>query len=199
MWNSKTKLGGYLMQNPAHSLGSPRHWSSSVVSNPSSLIRWPFSPHAQKARLARIRISKSSSANAFIQSKRKGLLNDLLELTVRRSPDSWRLSLKTQSLLQNLGQRLGVSRSRADLSSSAWHAGLLLMSDAFKKAAVNQWANQRVSGWDCWRPPWWLPNACLLPPFIETCSTDNGLHHCHRRGAQNMNILCLTFGLCGHC
>ncbi|TWW61883.1 Potassium voltage-gated channel subfamily D member 3, partial [Takifugu flavidus] len=35
----------------------------------------------KKARLARIRISKSSSANAFIQSKRKGLLNDLLELT----------------------------------------------------------------------------------------------------------------------
>nr|XP_046239152.1 potassium voltage-gated channel subfamily D member 3-like isoform X2 [Scatophagus argus] len=35
----------------------------------------------KKARLARIRISKSSSANAFIQSKRNGLLNELLELT----------------------------------------------------------------------------------------------------------------------
>lgn len=45
------------------------------------------SSHAQKARLARIRISKSSSANAFIQSKRNGLLTELLELTVRTTPD----------------------------------------------------------------------------------------------------------------
>ncbi|KAM9362006.1 A-type voltage-gated potassium channel KCND3-like [Symphorus nematophorus] len=35
----------------------------------------------KKARLARIRISKSGSANAFLQSKRNGLLNELLELT----------------------------------------------------------------------------------------------------------------------
>lgn len=47
-----------------------------------------FSSHfTQKARLARIRISKSSSANAFIQSKRNGLLNELLELTVRETSD----------------------------------------------------------------------------------------------------------------
>uniref|UniRef100_A0A3Q3BVD8 Potassium voltage-gated channel subfamily D member 3 n=1 Tax=Haplochromis burtoni TaxID=8153 RepID=A0A3Q3BVD8_HAPBU len=36
-----------------------------------------------KARLARIRIAKSGSANAFLQSKRNGLLNELLELTIR--------------------------------------------------------------------------------------------------------------------
>ncbi|CAF96481.1 unnamed protein product, partial [Tetraodon nigroviridis] len=41
----------------------------------------------KKARLARIRISKSSSANAFIQSKRRGLLNDLLELTAHEFVD----------------------------------------------------------------------------------------------------------------
>ncbi|XP_056294295.1 potassium voltage-gated channel subfamily D member 3 isoform X2 [Pseudoliparis swirei] len=35
----------------------------------------------KKARLARIRISKSSNANAFLHSKRNGLLNELLELT----------------------------------------------------------------------------------------------------------------------
>ncbi|XP_034549936.1 potassium voltage-gated channel subfamily D member 3-like [Notolabrus celidotus] len=35
----------------------------------------------KKARLARIRISKSGSANAFMQSKRNGMLNELLELT----------------------------------------------------------------------------------------------------------------------
>ncbi|KAL6112261.1 kcnd3 [Pungitius sinensis] len=35
----------------------------------------------KKARLARIRISKSGSANAFLHSKRHGLLNELLELT----------------------------------------------------------------------------------------------------------------------
>uniref|UniRef100_A0A3Q3CML6 Potassium voltage-gated channel subfamily D member 3 n=1 Tax=Haplochromis burtoni TaxID=8153 RepID=A0A3Q3CML6_HAPBU len=39
------------------------------------------SSHTQKARLARIRIAKSGSANAFLQSKRNGLLNELLELT----------------------------------------------------------------------------------------------------------------------
>nr|XP_046239151.1 potassium voltage-gated channel subfamily D member 3-like isoform X1 [Scatophagus argus] len=41
----------------------------------------------KKARLARIRISKSSSANAFIQSKRNGLLNELLELTAHEFVD----------------------------------------------------------------------------------------------------------------
>ncbi|XP_013860205.1 potassium voltage-gated channel subfamily D member 3 [Austrofundulus limnaeus] len=35
----------------------------------------------KKARLARIRIAKSSSANAFLQGKRNGLINELLELT----------------------------------------------------------------------------------------------------------------------
>ncbi|KAM4588495.1 A-type voltage-gated potassium channel KCND3-like isoform 2-T2 [Odontesthes bonariensis] len=35
----------------------------------------------KKARLSRIRIAKSGSANAFILSKRNGLLNELLELT----------------------------------------------------------------------------------------------------------------------
>uniref|UniRef100_A0A668SU31 BTB domain-containing protein n=1 Tax=Oreochromis aureus TaxID=47969 RepID=A0A668SU31_OREAU len=34
----------------------------------------------QKARLTRIRIAKSGSANAFLQSKRNGLLNELLDL-----------------------------------------------------------------------------------------------------------------------
>lgn len=43
-----------------------------------------FSSHSQKARLARIRIAKSSSANAFLQGKRNGLINELLELTVRK-------------------------------------------------------------------------------------------------------------------
>ncbi|XP_061543167.1 potassium voltage-gated channel subfamily D member 3-like isoform X1 [Phycodurus eques] len=35
----------------------------------------------KKARLARIRLAKSGSANAFLLSKRNGLLNELLELT----------------------------------------------------------------------------------------------------------------------
>ncbi|XP_037535378.1 potassium voltage-gated channel subfamily D member 3-like [Nematolebias whitei] len=35
----------------------------------------------KKARLTRIRIAKSSSANAFLQGKRNGLINELLELT----------------------------------------------------------------------------------------------------------------------
>lgn len=51
---------------------------------------YPSSSHIQKARLARIRISKSNSANAFMQSKRKGLLNELLELTVRKTSEPLR-------------------------------------------------------------------------------------------------------------
>lgn len=37
----------------------------------------------QKARLARIRISKAGSSNAFLHSKRNGLFNEALEFTVR--------------------------------------------------------------------------------------------------------------------
>lgn len=37
----------------------------------------------QKARLARIRISKTGSSNAFLHSKRNGLFNEALEFTVR--------------------------------------------------------------------------------------------------------------------
>lgn len=54
---------------------------------PSDALTSSFCSHAQKARLTRIRIAKSGSTNAFLQSKRNGLLNELLELTVRRTPD----------------------------------------------------------------------------------------------------------------
>ncbi|XP_041639361.1 potassium voltage-gated channel subfamily D member 3-like [Cheilinus undulatus] len=52
----------------------------------------------KKARLARIRISKSGSANAFIQSKRNGLLNELLELTAKEE-DEHKLT-KSTSLIE---------------------------------------------------------------------------------------------------
>ncbi len=58
------------------------------------------SSHTQKARLARIRISKSGSANAFIHSKRNGLLNELLELPVRKTFDA----LKTKNHRQHCGR-----------------------------------------------------------------------------------------------
>ncbi|CAB1418712.1 unnamed protein product [Pleuronectes platessa] len=57
------------------------------------------SSHAQKARLARIRVAKSSSANAFIQSKRNGLINELLELT-GTDEDEQKLA-KSMSLLES--------------------------------------------------------------------------------------------------
>ncbi|XP_044075724.1 potassium voltage-gated channel subfamily D member 3-like isoform X2 [Siniperca chuatsi] len=41
----------------------------------------------KKARLARIRISKSGSTNTFLQCKHNGLLNDLLELTAHEFVD----------------------------------------------------------------------------------------------------------------
>lgn len=37
---------------------------------------------SQKARLARIRVAKTGSSNAYLHSKRNGLLNEALELTV---------------------------------------------------------------------------------------------------------------------
>ncbi|XP_008319323.1 potassium voltage-gated channel subfamily D member 3-like isoform X2 [Cynoglossus semilaevis] len=53
----------------------------------------------KKARLARIRIAKSNSANAFIQTKRNGLLNELLELTGTEE-DEQKLT-KSTSLLES--------------------------------------------------------------------------------------------------
>ncbi|XP_042354135.1 potassium voltage-gated channel subfamily D member 3-like [Plectropomus leopardus] len=53
----------------------------------------------KKARLARIRISKSGSANAFLQSKHNGLLNELLELTDTEE-DEQKLN-KSTSLLES--------------------------------------------------------------------------------------------------
>ncbi|XP_056130257.1 potassium voltage-gated channel subfamily D member 3-like [Lampris incognitus] len=53
----------------------------------------------KKARLARIRITKTGSSNAFLQSKRNGLLNDLLELTGTEE-DGQKLS-KSTSLLES--------------------------------------------------------------------------------------------------
>ncbi|XP_035005041.1 potassium voltage-gated channel subfamily D member 3 [Hippoglossus stenolepis] len=53
----------------------------------------------KKSRLARIRIAKSSSANAFIQSKRNGLINELLELT-GTDEDEQKLA-KSMSLLES--------------------------------------------------------------------------------------------------
>uniref|UniRef100_A0A672H6T5 Potassium voltage-gated channel subfamily D member 3 n=1 Tax=Salarias fasciatus TaxID=181472 RepID=A0A672H6T5_SALFA len=53
----------------------------------------------KKARLARIRIAKSGSANAFLQSKRNGLLNELLELTGTEE-DEQKLT-KSTSLLES--------------------------------------------------------------------------------------------------
>ncbi|XP_005740146.1 potassium voltage-gated channel subfamily D member 3-like [Pundamilia nyererei] len=56
--------------------------------------------NGKKARLARIRIAKSGSANAFLQSKRNGLLNELLELTGREG-DEQKLTQKSISLLES--------------------------------------------------------------------------------------------------
>ncbi|XP_029989799.1 potassium voltage-gated channel subfamily D member 3-like [Sphaeramia orbicularis] len=53
----------------------------------------------KKARLARIRIAKSGSANAFLQSKRNGLINELLELTGTEE-DEQKL-IKSTSLLES--------------------------------------------------------------------------------------------------
>uniref|UniRef100_A0A3Q4ATJ6 BTB domain-containing protein n=1 Tax=Mola mola TaxID=94237 RepID=A0A3Q4ATJ6_MOLML len=53
----------------------------------------------KKARLARIRISKSSGTNAFIQSKRNGPLNELLELTDKEE-DEQKL-MRSISLLES--------------------------------------------------------------------------------------------------
>ncbi|CAL8276567.1 unnamed protein product [Boreogadus saida] len=53
----------------------------------------------QKARLARIRISKTGSSSGFLHSKRNGLFNDPLELT-GSIEDEQQLS-KSTSLLES--------------------------------------------------------------------------------------------------
>ncbi|XP_029907966.1 potassium voltage-gated channel subfamily D member 3-like [Myripristis murdjan] len=53
----------------------------------------------KKARLSRIRIAKAGSSNAFLQSKRNGLLNELLELTGTEE-DEQKLT-KNTSLLES--------------------------------------------------------------------------------------------------
>ncbi|XP_038579100.1 potassium voltage-gated channel subfamily D member 3 isoform X2 [Micropterus salmoides] len=58
----------------------------------------------QKARLARIRISKTGSSNAFLHSKRNGLFNDALEFT-SSTEEEQRLS-KSTSLLESQHQHL---------------------------------------------------------------------------------------------
>ncbi|KAL7843363.1 hypothetical protein AOLI_G00248750, partial [Acnodon oligacanthus] len=52
-----------------------------------------------KARLARIRIAKKGSSNAYLQSKRNGLLNELLDLT--GSEEEEQHMNKTSSLLES--------------------------------------------------------------------------------------------------
>ncbi|KAL2090777.1 hypothetical protein ACEWY4_013040 [Coilia grayii] len=53
----------------------------------------------QKARLARIRIAKKESSSAYLQSKRNGLLNELLDLTA--SEEEQQHLNKTTSLLES--------------------------------------------------------------------------------------------------
>ncbi|XP_053171000.1 potassium voltage-gated channel subfamily D member 3-like [Scomber japonicus] len=53
----------------------------------------------KKARLARIKIAKSGNANAFLQSKHNGLLNELLELTGTEE-DEQKMT-KTTSLIES--------------------------------------------------------------------------------------------------
>ncbi|KAJ8410405.1 hypothetical protein AAFF_G00203860 [Aldrovandia affinis] len=55
----------------------------------------------QKARLARIRISKTTTSNAFLHSKRNGLLNEALELT--QSP--YKSSISKQGSIEEEQQR----------------------------------------------------------------------------------------------
>ncbi|XP_061114762.1 potassium voltage-gated channel subfamily D member 3 [Conger conger] len=68
----------------------------------------------QKARLARIRISKAGSSNAFLHSKRNGLLNEGLELT--HSP--YKLSLSKQGSIEEEQQR---SKTTSLLESQHHH------------------------------------------------------------------------------
>jgi len=55
----------------------------------------------QKARLAKMRLAKPSSASSFLQGKRNGLFNDPLELTVRPQSQS-ALSPSTLSQTRNV-------------------------------------------------------------------------------------------------
>ncbi|KAM3872602.1 LOW QUALITY PROTEIN: A-type voltage-gated potassium channel KCND3 [Diretmus argenteus] len=68
----------------------------------------------QKARLARIRISKTGSSNAFLHSKRNGLFNEALELT--QIP--YKMNLSDQS---SIGEEQQLSKSTSLLESQHHH------------------------------------------------------------------------------
>ncbi|XP_061642084.1 potassium voltage-gated channel subfamily D member 3-like isoform X3 [Phyllopteryx taeniolatus] len=70
----------------------------------------------KKARLARVRLAKSGSANAFLLSKRNGLLNELLELTAHEFVDE---QLYEQNYLEAVMQRFPSRRASVSSRDAA--------------------------------------------------------------------------------
>uniref|UniRef100_A0A672Z637 Potassium voltage-gated channel, Shal-related subfamily, member 3 n=1 Tax=Sphaeramia orbicularis TaxID=375764 RepID=A0A672Z637_9TELE len=77
----------------------------------------------KKARLARIRISKTGSSSAFLHSKRNGLFNEALELT-SSTEEEQRLS-KSTSLLESQHHHLLHCLEKTTVSESADHRSVM--------------------------------------------------------------------------
>lgn len=92
-------------------------------------------PPSQKARLARIRVAKTGSSNAYLHSKRNGLLNEALELTVSAettppSTEFEKLSIPTPlprlpPLLSPLPPNCSLSAVAA--AHTAWRSAVIML------------------------------------------------------------------------
>uniref|UniRef100_A0A8C4GQ61 Potassium voltage-gated channel subfamily D member 3 n=1 Tax=Dicentrarchus labrax TaxID=13489 RepID=A0A8C4GQ61_DICLA len=114
----------------------------------------------KKARLARIRISKSGSGNAFIQCKRNGLLNELLELTDTEE-DEQKLLTKSISLLESQ------------------HHHLL---HCLEKTTAHEFVDEQMYEQNCLETV--LPNYPSRSPSISSQDSSAGTC-CGRRGKRN--------------
>lgn len=92
-------------------------------------------PPSQKARLARIRVAKTGSSNAYLHSKRNGLLNEALELTVsaETTPPSTEFEeLSIPTPLPGLPPLLSPLPPNCSLSSvaaahTAWRSAVIML------------------------------------------------------------------------
>ncbi|KAM8867807.1 A-type voltage-gated potassium channel KCND3-like isoform 2-T2 [Synchiropus picturatus] len=130
----------------------------------------------KKARLARIRIAKSGSANAFLLSKRNGLLNELQELTGTVEDEQKRP--KTASLLESQHHHLLYCLEKTTahqfVDEQMYEQNSLETAlQTFRSASIS--SNESTAGTCCGRRSkrqTHLPNASLPP--ITPISTFQG-------------------------
>ncbi|XP_076863988.1 A-type voltage-gated potassium channel KCND3-like isoform X2 [Brachyhypopomus gauderio] len=144
----------------------------------------------KKARLARIRIAKKGSSNAYLQSKRNGLLNELLDLT--GSEEEEQHMNKTTSLLESQ------------------HHHLL---HCLEKTTAHEFVDEQLYEQNCVEgvgqlqsPPSRSPSLSSHEGFTGTCCTRRSgkriplpnaslsTTHTHTQGLQELSAIRIQYG-----